>query len=149
MARPLKSSVISRTAKSISVVALLVLLTACGGRTYVDGLPIGERVCSEAPDWLCDGFTDFAASTLDTTAPGHAPVTSVEAYRPDYRGPNGKPVLHNRGTAGGEAIVVFRLADDTVRALYVGCIAGPWGGAVSPPPDAVHCNVMTPMPGES
>jgi hypothetical protein len=135
----------------MSVVALLLLVTACGGRTYVDGFPIGERMCSDARavDWLCDGLTGFAASTLEETAPGHELVASVETYRPDYRASDGGTILHTRGTAGGEAIVVFRLAGDTVRAFYVGCIAGPWGEAESPAPDDVHCDLMTPMPGEN
>jgi hypothetical protein len=93
-------------------------------------------------------MTGFAASTLDDTAPGHAPVASVETYRPDYRAPDGGTILHTRGTAGGDAIVVFRLVDDSVRAFYVGCHAGPWGEADSPPPGGVHCDLMTPMPGE-
>lgn len=138
-------------ARSMSVVALLLLMAACAGRTYVDGFPIAERMCSEAAaaDWLCDGLTGFARSKLDEAEPGHAEVTSVETYRPDYRGSGGETILHTRGTAGGDAIVVFRLADDRAQAFYVGCIAGPWGEADSPPPDAVHCDLMTPMPGES
>lgn len=149
--RRVMSLAIGRAARSMSLVALLCLVTACGGRTYVDGLPIGERIClnAQATDWFCDGLRGFAGSTLDETAPGHAPVASVELYRPDYRTSDGGKVLHTRGTAGGEAIVAFRLADDTVRAFYVGCIAGPWGEAASPPPDGVHCDPMTPMAGES
>ena len=131
--------------------ALLAVVTACGGRTYVDGFPIAERMCSDgqAVDWLCQGLTGFGAATLDAAEPDHAAVASVELYRPDYRTSDGGKILHTRGTAGGEAIVAFRLADDTVRAFYVGCIAGPWGEAPSPPPDGVHCDLMTPMPGES
>jgi hypothetical protein len=135
----------------MSIVALLSLVMACGGRTYVDGLPIGQRMCADPQlaDWLCDGLTAFASSTLDSTAPGHAPVASVEMYRPDFRTSDGSSILHTRGTAGGEAIVAFRLADDTVKAFYVGCIAGPWGEADSPPSEAVHCDLMTPMSGEN
>ncbi len=142
---------IHRAGRSISVVAVLLLLMACGGRTYVAGFPIGERMCSDAQavDWFCEGLTGFAVSTLDESAPGHAAVASIETYRPDYRTSDGGRILHTRGTAGGEAIVVLRLADDTVRSFYVGCIAGPWGEAASPPPEAVHCDLMTPMPGES
>ena len=135
----------------VTLVALLFVVTACGGRTYVDGLPVGERICSDAQAtvWLCDGLRGFAESTLDETAAGHAPVVSVETYRPDNRGPDGARILDTRGTAGGEAIVAFRLADDSVRAFYVECIAGPWGEADSPPPDAVHCDLVTPMSGEN
>ena len=145
------SPAISRAAKSMSLVALLALVSACGGRTYLDGFPVGERMCSDvqAVDWLCEGLTAFGVSALDEAEPGHAPVASVELYRPDYRTSDGGKILHTRGTAGGEAIVALRLADDTVRAFYVGCIAGPWGQAPSPPPDGVHCNLMSPMPGES
>lgn len=145
------AAVLSRGARLLSIVALLSIVMACGGRTYVDGFPIGERMCSDAQTakWLCDGLTDFAASTFDQFAPGHPPVVSVETYRPDYRGSDGQTILHRRGTAGGEAIVVFRLAGDSVRAFYVGCIAGPWGEANSPPPGVVHCELMTPMAGEN
>jgi hypothetical protein len=141
-----------RAMGSMLVVALLFLAAACGARTYVDGLPIGDPVCSDAQNteaWLCDGLTGFARSRLDESAPGHAAIDSVEAYRPDYRGQNGETILHTRGTAGGEAVVVFHLTDDSVRAFYVGCMAGPWGEADSPPPDHVLCELMVPMAGES
>jgi hypothetical protein len=134
---------------SLSILALSFLVAACGARTYVDGFPIGDPVCTggQGEAWLCDGMTRFAQTKLDAT--DHAAVVSVATYRPDYRGQNGETILHTRGTAGGESIVVFRLADDDVRAFYVGCFAGPWGPADSPPPDAVHCDLMVPMPGES
>jgi hypothetical protein len=137
--------------QALSFIIAMTLVVACGGRTYVDGYPIAERTCADAQAeaWLCAGFTDFAVSTLDATTPDHAPVAAVETYRPDYRDANGGTILHTRGTAGGDAIVVLRLADDTVRAFYVGCFAGPWGEADRPPPDAVHCDLEKPMSGET
>jgi hypothetical protein len=138
-----------RASVSLAVATLVLIVAACGARTYVDGFPIGDPLCTggRGEAWLCDGMTGFAQTKLDAT--DHAAVESVALYRPDYRGPNGETILHTRGTAGGEAIVVFRLADDAVRAFYVGCIAGPWGPAESPPPDGVHCDLMVPMQGES
>ncbi len=140
-----------RIARLVSLVGALLLVGACGGRSYVDGYPIGDRQCTDAVvgDWLCDGLTAFGTATLDERAPGHAPVSSIEVYRPDFRTADGGHILHTRGTAGGDAIVVIRLADATVRAFYVSCIAGPWGDGGAPPPDAVHCDLETPMAGES
>jgi hypothetical protein len=131
---------------------LLFLVSACASRTYVAGFPIGDRVCAGPPsmeEWLCQGMTTFAQAMLDETVPDHAPVTAVEAYGPDYRTADGGRILHARGTAGGEAVVVIRTADDAVRAFYVFCIAGPWGDESSPPPNALHCGPMEPMDGES
>ena len=129
----------------------LLLVGACGGRTYVDGYPIGDRDCADAAatNWLCDGLTAFGTATLDASTPGHAPVSAIEVYRPDFRTADGGHILHTRGSAGGDAIVVFRLEDASVRAFYVGCVAGPWGDGVSPPADDIHCDLETPMAGES
>ena len=62
---------------------LLLLIVGLGsrGQTFVDGLPIGDRVDGDAR------FTDFALATLDRTTPGHAEVVTIDAYVPDFRAP--------------------------------------------------------------
>ena len=136
----------------LTLLALLACLFLAGcGRTYVDGYPVGDRMCGDGVDegWLCRGLVGYARSSLDGSAPAHAPIVSLAVFRPDFRTPDGGQILHTRGTAGGEGVVVIRMGDDSVRAFYVSCIAGPWGPAPAPQPDDVHCDTMTPMDGES
>ncbi len=114
-------------------------------RTFIDGYPVGGHVCP-APNeaWWCNAGTAFAAATLDKRSPGHAPVTSIEAIEADYRAPNGERLTRTYGTAAADGVFVLRLADGTVRAFYLTCLAGPWGPQESPSPDAVHCGSATP-----
>ena len=101
------------------LVAALVALSglACTGQIFLDGLPIGEEVVGDAR------FEAFALHALDDQAPGHARVTSVEMFVPDYRSADGSVILTVR-SGGSDLIVVVGLADGTRRAFYVGCGVG-------------------------
>ncbi len=136
-------------ARALILLASLALpILGCGGRTYVEGYPVGDRVCPGAgmEDWWCESASDFAQSSLDTGSPGHADVTSMEAYHAAWRDPTGQAVLRTYGTTGGDGIIVFRLADGTTRAYYVECIAGPTGH--EPTAADAHCNLASRMDGE-
>jgi hypothetical protein len=105
-----------RTGLTIGLIALSGL--ACAGQTFVDGLPIGDRVEGDAR------FTEFALAALDGEDPDHAPMSSVEMYVPDYRNRAGEKVLVTRGGGGSDRIVVLNLSDGSRRALYVACGVG-------------------------
>ena len=69
-------------------------------------------------DRWCDTFTNFARQTLDAADPGHAEVLGVDAYSPMASG-----VLSLR-SGGTDLILALRLADDSIRAFYIGCGVG-------------------------
>lgn len=107
--------------------AILVFVAGRDTRTYVDGYPIGARRCTdpEAKGWLnaagrpwCDTFANFARQSLDAAAPGHAQVSAVEFYDPDFG-----QILATR-SGGSDLIAVLRLQDGGVRSFYVGCGIG-------------------------
>jgi hypothetical protein len=92
------------------ILALGAVVSLAGCVSVIDGQPVGRRLEAD------ERFSTFAIDTLDRTMPGHAEVVAVELYEPSPR------PLHRSG--GYDAIVVLRMADDTVRALYVGCGVG-------------------------
>jgi hypothetical protein len=86
----------------------------------VDGFPIGEPVpCAQH----CAEWTRLARSALDVREHGHAEIvgarTFMEAHIPDLYGPG---VLYTR--SGTLIVVVFDLADGSVRATGVYCGVG-------------------------
>lgn len=102
------------------VVAAVLLI---GNRT-IDGYPIGPQVCRDpeemgrdvSDDRWCDTFTNFARKTLDEADPGHAEVLGVDAYSPR--------VGVSLRSGGTDLIIALRLADNSVRAFYIGCGVG-------------------------
>ena len=137
-----------RARASILLAILGLVVVGCGGRTYIEGYPVGDRVCPGpgVDEWWCQSASDFARSSLDVASPGHAGVASVEAYRAAWRGPDGEAVRRTYGTAGGDGVIVFRLADGATRAYYVECIAGPSGR--EPTAADAHCDLASRMRGE-
>jgi hypothetical protein len=122
-----------RASRSLAgLVAALLLVCACQGQTLIDGYPVRERMCEDPeqlhPDgdgWFCGPMAAFAEARLDEIAPGHVEVVSVEHYQHDYRMANGdRPFLYRSG-GSPEIVVVLRLADGTVRAVFVTCGGGP------------------------
>ena len=142
------AAVTRRTRASILPVALALLFAGCASRTFVGGYPIGDRLCpsSDPADWWCEAAADFASTSLNTDVPGHAAVTATDAYQAAWVVPNGHIVLRKYGTTHADGIIVFRLADGSARAYWVGCGVGPGG-----PPTAAgaHCNLMSPEDVES
>ncbi len=130
---------VSRLIASVrGVVALGVLalgVVACQAgippQTFIDGLPVGDRATWGVRDgdratWgVRDGdrFSEVALADLDSSEPDHPPVVAIEAYTPDYRTADGQRLLLVR-SGGNDLIVVLRLEDGSVRAVYVGCGAG-------------------------
>ena len=103
---------------STAAAIALVIAGGCGGQTLIGGLPVGDPVPNDAQ------FVDFAIATLDDEHPGHAPVSQVAMYRPDFRTPDGSQILWNRSGDMGDYVVALQLSDSSVHAYFVMCGAG-------------------------
>jgi hypothetical protein len=108
---------------AVGVLALGVIACQAGipPQTFIDGLPVGDRATWGVREG--DRFSAVALADLDSSEPDHAPVVAIEAYVPDYRMPDGQRLLLTR-SGGYDLIIVLRLEDGSVRAVYVGCGAG-------------------------
>jgi hypothetical protein len=112
----------SRTLRACVTATLVLLVAGCQTQATAGGLALGDRRCTDAdmadPNAraACDRFMAFGRSTLESAEPAHAPVVAVEVYR--------DPVHHVFGGFGDRSIIVFRLQDHSVRALYVQCGLG-------------------------
>lgn len=92
------------------ILAVAATPSLVGCTTVVDGQQVGQRADAD------ERFVKFAVDTLDDTEPGHAEIVAVEAYEPHPpRGPR---------SGGRDLVIVLRIADGSVRALYVGCGVG-------------------------
>jgi hypothetical protein len=88
--------------------------------TVIEGFPLGApAACSDS----CQRFSEAAAAWLDRVAPGHALVSRIELFEPDYRDANGNLLLTTR-SGGRDYIAVIHLADGSARAIEVGCGMG-------------------------
>ncbi len=90
-------------------------------QTFIDGLPVGDRATWGVREG--DRFSEVALAELDSREPNHAPVVAIEPYVPDYRTADGQRLLLTR-SGGYDLVIVLRLEDGSVRAVYVGCGAG-------------------------
>jgi hypothetical protein len=107
----------------VMLLLVVVAILFVANRT-IDGHPVGAQVCRDPEEmgrdvsgerW-CDTFTNFARQTLDEADPGHAEILGVDAFEPKVG------VLLRSG--GTDLILALRLADNRVRAFYIGCGVG-------------------------
>jgi hypothetical protein len=110
--------------KGLLVVCVLVVFTLFSLLPYsIAGFKVGARVCEPGlPDLgaggtnACYGYRTVAEANLQEAAPSHAPIAATEIYV--------DPVRVLLGGWGTRAIVVLRLADQTVHAYRVQCGVG-------------------------
>jgi hypothetical protein len=101
-------------------VLALALFAACslapaGGPPVVDGYSLGDiAMCEDG----CQRFIDAGREWLDSEAPDHRPVVSVEVRW------LGAPILLTRSGGNGDFVVVLHLDDDSMRAIMVLCGVG-------------------------
>ena len=107
---------------SFAAIALVVLgCGAMGPSMVVDGWPVGEPFQCRI-DGECEFYVPVATTALDDRDPGHAPIVNVtmnlqSAYRQedgDFR----QPIC----SGGCFVIVLFQLADGSVKAIGAGTI---------------------------
>ena len=107
---------------SLAALGLIASRLVSGDR--IDGYQVGAQRCDRGDEmgtdvhghrW-CDTFTKFGRQTLDAEAPGHPEVVSVAAY-------NRTDVIPIR-SGGTNLVVALHLADQSVRAFYIGCGVG-------------------------
>lgn len=100
-----------------SALAALAIV-GCAGQRFIDGIPVGDVVPNNPQ------FIEFAIATLAAEDPGHADVSGVAMYQPDYRMPDGSQILWTRSGDMGNYVVALHLTDGRVRAFFVMCGAG-------------------------
>ena len=99
------------------LLAPILLLAACGSRTWLDGWPVGGPVaCHEA---FCRATIGHAIARLDELEPAHPAVAVQRTYASDIRNSRGVPVRLT--VRGAELVVVLSLADGTSRIRLVSC----------------------------
>jgi hypothetical protein len=89
----------------------------------VDGYPFGGPADCKASGSQCALYVAEAERWLDSIVPGHAAVSDVEAYLPDYRNAEGSQLIAD-GSGGRSLIMVLTLADGSIRAVQVQCGIG-------------------------
>ena len=103
-----------------TAIAAFLLAGCSGGRTFIDGYPIGELArCDDG----CLREIGFAADWLDRERPGHPEVTRIEIHLTDYRTREGGRILMTR-SGGATSIAVIVFADGSLGAVQVGCGVG-------------------------
>jgi hypothetical protein len=95
-------------------IALTATAAACASPNEIEGYRLGQPAQC-AP--ICGQFTDYASAWLDGESPGHAPVGSADVWTLDH-------IAFVRSGSRGDYVVVFRLEDGSVRAIFVGCGMG-------------------------
>jgi hypothetical protein len=91
----------------------------------IDSWPIGPKTgCTYEelfPGTSCADIVAVGRAGLDERDPGHAPVASSEFHERgvDLDPATGRPIVHV-GSGPCCAVLVFRLADGSVRAIGVG-----------------------------
>jgi hypothetical protein len=129
----------------VGLFVLAGLFLVSQARTYVDGHPVGNHVCQDFnpepfTSGVCDAAMTLGRSMLDDAAPGHAQVATIEVYTSDYRDQYGSHRLRTTGTNAQYAIIVLRLADQSVRAFPVSCMT------TMGEPDKGGCSPVSPQP---
>lgn len=107
----------------------------------IEGYPVGDKMCAgehavsgDDPYGLCAVMSGTAVGMLKP----RARVVSIETYADIYH------ISRVYGTGHAQGVVVVKLEDGTTRAIFLGCVMGPFGY----PPKAGPCGRMEPMEGE-
>jgi len=104
------------------VTSCVLLLAGCSGDRRIDGIPVGPEGRGG------DGHSlnqDFAMAMLDQQWPGHAPMEGYGWFQPRYRDVDRDANFVRTRPGYVDQVIVIKLTDGTVHALYIGCRENP------------------------